>query len=43
MLSAPTPGPTNTPVITPMSLVPPGATVSASIELKPRLTPDQVR
>jgi len=38
-----TPEPTNAPVIAPMSLVPPGATVSTTVELKPRLTPDQVR
>jgi len=43
MMSAPKAEPT-TPVVAPMSLVPPGSVaVSASITATPRITPEQVR
>jgi hypothetical protein len=45
MLSAPTPAPTanQTPLIAPMSLVPPGSVAAVGPAITPRLTPDQVR
>lgn len=42
-LSAPNPEPTKTPTLQPLSLLPAAASVSVPIELKPKITPEQVR